>query len=176
MTYTWEKMFYEELRALCEAAAEPVPDDVLEDLTNVLKAKHHDYGEDNLREFGEFGILVRVSDKVARLKNLLKVDGEVKDETIEDTWRDIAGYAIQALILRREACGEDEAEHETRADRIRAGKCPDCGSGFMVYRISTVQEDGVTCTNPVCGFFVAIAAEEFKNWDRLKEKLIRELA
>lgn len=70
--------------------------DITEEVRNLLIAKHHDYGTKNLDEFGSFGILVRVSDKVNRLKNLMKNKAEVK-ETLEDTWKDIAGYAIQAV-------------------------------------------------------------------------------
>ena len=46
-------------------------DEMLEEIADMLVEKHHDYGEENLASFGELGILVRSSDKVARLKNLL---------------------------------------------------------------------------------------------------------
>lgn len=63
----------------------------------MLMAKHHDYGENNLKKHGLFGILVRLSDKMSRLDHIEA--GSMVNETKEDTWKDIAGYAIQALVL-----------------------------------------------------------------------------
>jgi hypothetical protein len=73
----------------------------LEELRTLLLCKHHDYGSDNLKRHGCFGINVRLSDKLARVDNLLKLaekNGKV-EEPVEDTYLDIAGYAIQALLL-----------------------------------------------------------------------------
>ena len=50
-----------------------------------------------------FGIIVRLSDKIARLQNLVQNEGKPKvDESIEDTLEDIAGYAINYLRLKKE--------------------------------------------------------------------------
>jgi hypothetical protein len=47
------------------------------------------------------GIAFRLSEKVERLKNLLlKNEGPV-NESLEDTWNDIAVYAIIAVLVRR---------------------------------------------------------------------------
>jgi len=48
------------------------------------------------------GIQIRLNDKINRLKNLLK-NGKsyVEDESIEDTFIDIANYGIIGLLLRR---------------------------------------------------------------------------
>ena len=43
---------------------------VLEDIKTFDK-KQHDYGPGNIAGFGEQGVLVRVSDKIARVKNLI---------------------------------------------------------------------------------------------------------
>lgn len=42
----------------------------------------------------EQGIMVRMSDKFARIGNLLNKKGEVKDESISDTLSDLANYAM----------------------------------------------------------------------------------
>ena len=85
-------------------------DDVLASLRATILAKHHDYGSKNLLEFGEYGVLVRASDKVARLKNLLENgDPKVEEEKLADTWMDLAGYAIQALAL---FYGEEESPED----------------------------------------------------------------
>ena len=50
---------------------------------------------------------IRINDKVKRLKTLLKTDQQVKDETIEDTLYDLAGYAILSLIeLEQQTSGD----------------------------------------------------------------------
>jgi len=110
-------------------------DDTIEEIADMLVSKHHDYGEENLVEFGELGILVRASDKIARLKNLLDKKGVVNGERREDTWRDLAGYAIQALILmKRTKCIPKVDLFELRRNRLIRGYCPDCGEGVLLRR------------------------------------------
>lgn len=62
--------------------------------------KHKDYGKGNILDTGELGIIFRVNDKVNRLKNLLSKDQDPANESINDTWMDIAVYGIIALLLR----------------------------------------------------------------------------
>lgn len=73
------------------------------EIAQLLERKHADYGDNNIAKFGTKGVLVRVNDKVERLINLTwETDKEPNFESVEDTWRDIAGYAVLALIeLRR---------------------------------------------------------------------------
>ncbi len=76
-------------------------DDVTQKIKHMLVKKRLDYGEGNLKAFGELGILIRSYDKISRLKNLLyDKKTEPQNETVEDTWMDIAGYAILALMMR----------------------------------------------------------------------------
>lgn len=75
----------------------------------IAKRKNHDYaGEGNpFKNFGlcesvgicstEKGILVRMTDKLQRISNLIDKDAQVKDESILDTLQDLANYSI---ILR----------------------------------------------------------------------------
>lgn len=65
-----------------------------EELANTLIMKNRDYGKGNIAEFGELGILVRLSDKYNRLKNLIDNDGTAAFEPIEDSWKDMAGYSV----------------------------------------------------------------------------------
>ena len=76
-------------------------DTVMAELRDLLIRKQRDYGHRNITDFGEFGVLVRVNDKVSRLKNLLGNGRTPVNESIDDTWRDIANYAIIALMLRK---------------------------------------------------------------------------
>lgn len=75
--------------------------EITECLAELVISKQRDYGKANILDFGEFGVLVRLNDKVARLKNLQGKDPH--NESTEDTWKDIAGYAIIALMLREES-------------------------------------------------------------------------
>lgn len=69
------------------------------EIAELLERKQADYGSNNIAKFGTKGVLVRVSDKVERLVNLTwDNDKEPNFESVEDTWRDIAGYAILALL------------------------------------------------------------------------------
>lgn len=74
---------------------------ITSELVDLLCSKAIDYGEYGTYKFGEEGILIRLSDKVDRLINIRNREVAVKDETIEDTWLDIAGYALLALVERR---------------------------------------------------------------------------
>ena len=64
--------------------------------------KHKDYGPDNILVFKEQGLIVRMWDKIGRLKHLLWTDRSPKHEAVEDSFTDLAGYAIIGLMLQRE--------------------------------------------------------------------------
>jgi hypothetical protein len=66
----------------------------------IMDTKQQDYGSNNISAFGEFGVLVRLNDKIERLKNLNKMPS-VKNEAIDDTYLDIANYAVIAMLIRR---------------------------------------------------------------------------
>lgn len=71
-----------------------------EDLYNLLCRKQHDYGHKNIDNFGLIGIAVRMCDKIARAENLRSKDtNAVRNETVIDTYEDIVGYAVIALML-----------------------------------------------------------------------------
>jgi len=77
----------------------------------LLAAKGNDYAGDadalaNLRRFGLFGIIVRLSDKFSRLETLAKAGfntARVTDESLTDTLRDIRNYAFLAQIFLEDA-------------------------------------------------------------------------
>ncbi len=76
-----------------------VNDEVLE----MFLKKHKDYGKGNILSIEELGIAMRVVEKAERLKNLLiKQDSEGPvNESIEESWVDIATYAVIAILFRR---------------------------------------------------------------------------
>ena len=59
--------------------------------------KNHDYGNSFDKQMDEFGMIaavIRLSDKLNRLKVLTKEDAQVKEESIQDTLLDLANYSI----------------------------------------------------------------------------------
>ena len=80
---------------------EEAVDEVMGELRELMINKQRDYGHSNITDFGEYGVLVRLNDKVCRLKNLLGNKKEPKNESIDDSWIDTANYAIIAIMLRR---------------------------------------------------------------------------
>ena len=70
-----------------------------------LISKQRDYGPGNINNaFGGpmNGLLVRMGDKFERLKNLFIFgDGKPQHEPIEDSFKDLANYAIIAMMVQR---------------------------------------------------------------------------
>ncbi len=73
--------------------------------------KNADYSPANVLGVGEIGLVVRLWDKMTRMMNLLgfEIDvkfvgyhgpKEAKNETIEDTYMDMAVYAIIGMLYR----------------------------------------------------------------------------
>jgi len=75
-------------------------------LKEIMVAKQRDYGPQNILNGKEVGVVIRGNDKMARLMNLYGInDGTftpkpAANESIEDTWSDLANYAAIALMLR----------------------------------------------------------------------------
>ena len=77
--------------------------DTCSELAILLKEKNHKYGNSFAKTVDEYGkavLLLRIQDKLNRLKQLLilKDPCNDKEESIEDTFLDIAGYAVLARI------------------------------------------------------------------------------
>ena len=62
--------------------------------------KQHDYGSENIASFGEFGVLVRSNDKIARLRHLYNSVYPVANESVEDSWCDQSVYGVIARMCR----------------------------------------------------------------------------
>jgi len=58
--------------------------------------KQHDYGPDNIAQFGDLGVLIRLNDKIQRLRTLYMSgeQPEFTDEAFADTWMDIHVYGV----------------------------------------------------------------------------------
>lgn len=72
-------------------------------LHDLLVQRQAKYGPKNIQKFGYYGILIRLSDKIERLKNLISGVGvETADESIDDTLADVVGYYVCAVMLNRD--------------------------------------------------------------------------
>jgi len=69
-------------------------------LVRLVTERHRRYGH-NLLRHGERGVVIRVDDKTERIMNMM--NGDISDtvESLTDSWFDIAGYAIQAVLMRQ---------------------------------------------------------------------------
>lgn len=75
--------------------------EITQKMLDIYVKKNTDYGSsvsDTYKDFGLVSFLVRMQDKMNRLKSLNKSEALVKDEKIEDTLLDLANYSILALI------------------------------------------------------------------------------
>lgn len=90
--------------------------EALDEVGNLHKIKGKDYGsaEDpflNVREGEEFGIdpwksaANRANDKMVRIKRYAQT-GRLENESVRDSFLDLANYALIALVLWEEANGE----------------------------------------------------------------------
>ena len=81
-------------------------DRICHEIMDLHAKKNKDYGnaaDASYREFGITSYVIRLNDKMNRLKSLTKPGTtlEVKDESIEDTLMDLAAYAIMAIESMR---------------------------------------------------------------------------
>lgn len=76
--------------------------DIVWKLNDLHERKNHDYGNaahESYKEFGLISYIIRLNDKMKRLKSLTKPGAEqqVKEESIVDTLMDLAAYSIMAI-------------------------------------------------------------------------------
>ena len=96
-------------------------------IIDLLCAKRASYGPDNLTRFGEFGILVRVGDKLERLAHMHRqgLTDTAVGESLDDAWDDILGYALlRKLVAFTEAVNledDNDGTLQTSAGEIDSG-------------------------------------------------------
>jgi DNA-binding CsgD family transcriptional regulator len=69
------------------------------EMLSLVIGKQKDYGHGNINSFGLIGIVVRLSDKIERYKNLLLKNRQPVNEKTVDTLHDIVGYCLIALMF-----------------------------------------------------------------------------
>ncbi|WP_235195442.1 nucleotide modification associated domain-containing protein [Priestia flexa] len=78
--------------------------DIINEIHETYLRKNADYGNsfgDQYSEYGLLSALIRLDDKMRRLKQLTKQKAQVKDESIEDTLLDLSNYCIMTVMELR---------------------------------------------------------------------------
>ena len=73
-------------------------------MLDLLLSKHKDYGPKNIADApgGAInGLRVRMHDKLARINNLVDSGRSPEHESFEDSFKDMANYAIIGLLVLR---------------------------------------------------------------------------
>ena len=93
-------------------------EDIQSEMFDLFLRKQADYGPTNVGMGSEvvdtdakvkrslIGLSVRMNDKVQRLLNLTLNNKVPNNESLEDTFIDIANYAVMALIVQRKQWGK----------------------------------------------------------------------
>lgn len=111
METTWEKTTWEKFASKYPKLADEFTVAAQEQL-ELLASKMLDYGTDNMKagtnleteediQFALEGVWFRLSDKVNRWKNLMRTKTSPNNESLYDTFMDIANYAIIAKLISR---------------------------------------------------------------------------
>jgi hypothetical protein len=77
---------------------------ITKELSELLLSKHKDYGPKNISQApgGAInGLRVRMHDKLARINNLIDSGASPEHESLEDSFKDVANYAIIGLLVLR---------------------------------------------------------------------------
>lgn len=78
--------------------------DTFNELEELLLSKHKDYGPRNIADApgGAInGLRVRMHDKLARINNLVDSGKNPEHESLEDSFKDMANYAVIGLLVLR---------------------------------------------------------------------------
>ena len=93
---------------------ETVVNETFQELEELLLSKHKDYGTKNIIDSpgsALIGLRVRMHDKLARINNIYEYMEDTKGfqpqhESLEDSFKDMANYAIIGLLVLRGQWGK----------------------------------------------------------------------
>lgn len=74
---------------------------LLDEYLELWEKKQADYGYENIGLFQERGVVIRLCDKLMRLKGHYMDGREMQNESVEDTWMDCIGYGLIGLVCER---------------------------------------------------------------------------
>lgn len=79
----------------------PYFSDILKEMQELYEKKNHDYGNsfsETIQEFGFTPAIARINDKFKRVKQMVKGEQMLVNESIRDNLIDIANYCILTII------------------------------------------------------------------------------
>jgi hypothetical protein len=79
--------------------------EIMDELYDLMLSKHADYGPTNISNSpgGPLnGLRVRMHDKLARINNLVESGAGAQNEPLEDSFKDLANYAVIGMMVLRE--------------------------------------------------------------------------
>lgn len=161
---------------------------LLDDMHDLYVRKNSDYGDsvhDTYKKYGLVSFLVRIEDKLNRVKTLNEKsckqdDVKVLDEKIEDTLMDLANYSILALIElkndKSELCVSDEkSAKDVEIDPFKIGRINSpWGKPFSPNdypQSPVVTFGGKSDSKPVFNY----TSEEYKDFLKKEEEFKRSL-
>ena len=78
--------------------------EIVDELALLLLQKHKDYGPLNIAQSPggpRNGLRVRIWDKIARINNLIDKGSSPENESLEDSFKDLANYAVISMMVLR---------------------------------------------------------------------------
>lgn len=93
---------------------------VNQELLEMFIKKYRDYGKGNILANGELGISMRITEKVERVKHLILTGNTPTNESIDETWIDIAVYAVIGTLYRRNWFQQLEVKSKPATSRSKA--------------------------------------------------------
>ena len=80
--------------------------EIADNMVATYQIKNHDYADSfsiSVRKYGLVAALTRISDKFNRIENLiLGADRQVTDESLADSLKDLACYAVMTIMAIKE--------------------------------------------------------------------------
>lgn len=80
--------------------------EIADNMAATYERKNHTYGDSfgiSVRKYGLIAALTRISDKFNRIENLiLGADNRVTDESLADSLKDLACYAVMTIMAIKE--------------------------------------------------------------------------
>lgn len=122
--------------------------DLSEKAREVMTTKNQDYASEadvfrNFRDFGALGILVRMSDKLARLRSFEENNSfAVKDEALIDTIVDLLNYAVIYYAYKQDGKETAPAIRPYTDYLIKDGPyCSNCESNLADYEDKRTESE-----------------------------------
>jgi ABC-type phosphate transport system substrate-binding protein len=123
-------------------------DNVLSKMKDIVRKKNNDYTSNinafkNFEEFGTYGFLVRMNDKLSRLKNLiLNNKNPYVNESLEDTLIDLANYSVLLFLYLKTDGRKNEVKEQLNIALNEEKKIIDTQKEYKEYILENIEKLG----------------------------------